>query len=79
MATVGETEVLVTKRGDVETGVLKENVFHVQSVGKETKYPDIFMETPTFTSAAVLSISIIENSPPTSISTICSMSTLWFS
>ena len=37
MATVGETEVLVSKRGDVETGVLKENVVHVQSVGKETK------------------------------------------
>ena len=37
MATVGETEVLVTKTGDVETGVLKENVVHVQSVGKETK------------------------------------------
>ena len=37
MATVGETEVLVTKRGDVESGVLKENVVHVQSVGKETK------------------------------------------
>ena len=37
MATVGETEVLVSKRGDVETGVVKENVVHVQSVGKETK------------------------------------------
>ena len=37
MATVGETEVLVTKRGDVETGVLKENVVHVKSVGKKTQ------------------------------------------
>ena len=37
MATVGETEVLVEKRGDIETGVLKENVVHVQRVGKGTK------------------------------------------
>ena len=39
MATVGETEALVTKRGDVETGVVKEKVVHVQSVGKEINLP----------------------------------------
>ena len=37
MATVEETEVLVTKRGEVETGVVKENIVHVQSLGKEAK------------------------------------------
>ena len=39
MATVGETEALVTKRGDVETGVVKEKVVHVRSVGKEINLP----------------------------------------
>ena len=37
MATVGETEIVVTKKRDVEAGVVKENVVHVQSVGKEIK------------------------------------------
>ena len=36
MATIGEREALLTKRGDVETGVVKEKVVHVQSVGRET-------------------------------------------
>ena len=81
MATVGETEVLVTKTGDVETGVLKENVVHVQSIGKETKLSGYLYGDANFyiRCSAQYFRNRRESSLHISISTTCSMSTLWFS
>ena len=39
MATIGEGEALLTKKGDVETGVIKGRFLDVQTVGRHTNLP----------------------------------------